>query len=127
MKRGLVAFAATVALAASALAQGQQKVRINLANAFPNNLTLIGEAPGKLAKKLDRLSGGTLELRVNEPGALVPHGYIRCSSPPAIAYFHSASVGRNPPSQMQNAYDSYQLVHVIGSISFSPGSSVQLP
>jgi TRAP-type mannitol/chloroaromatic compound transport system substrate-binding protein len=72
MKRGVIV-AASLALAASAaLAQQPQKVRINLANAFPNNLTLIGEAPGKLAKKLDRLSGGTLELRVNEPGALVP-------------------------------------------------------
>ncbi len=73
MKRGLMAAAASLALAATAAAAQQpQKVRINLANAFPNNLTLIGEAPGKLAKKLDRLSGGTLELRVNEPGALVP-------------------------------------------------------
>jgi TRAP-type mannitol/chloroaromatic compound transport system substrate-binding protein len=73
MKRGLIAAAASLALAATAaLAQQPQKVHINLANAFPNNLTLIGEAPGKLAKKLDRLSGGTLELRVNEPGALVP-------------------------------------------------------
>jgi TRAP-type mannitol/chloroaromatic compound transport system substrate-binding protein len=73
MKRGVIAVAASMALAVStAFAQQPQKVRINLANAFPNSLTLIGEAPGKLAKKLDRLSAGTIELRVNEPGALVP-------------------------------------------------------
>src|ERR671915_640245 len=71
MKRALIAAIASAALALPA-AHAQQKVRINLANAFPNNLTLIGEAPGKLAKKLNRLSGGTIELRVNEPGALVP-------------------------------------------------------
>ena len=59
-------------LAMPAAAQAQQKVRINLASAFPTSLTLIGEAPVKLAQKLNRLSGGTLELRVNEPGALVP-------------------------------------------------------
>ena len=53
-------------------AHAQQKVRINLANAFPNSLTLIGEAPGKLSQKLKRLSAGTIDLRVNEPGALVP-------------------------------------------------------
>jgi TRAP-type mannitol/chloroaromatic compound transport system substrate-binding protein len=53
-------------------AQAQQKVRINMANAFPNSLTLIGEAPVKLAKKLERISAGTIDLRVNEPGALVP-------------------------------------------------------
>jgi TRAP-type mannitol/chloroaromatic compound transport system substrate-binding protein len=53
-------------------AQAQQKVRLNLASAFPTSLTLIGEAPVKLAKKVERVSGGTLEIRVNEPGALVP-------------------------------------------------------
>jgi TRAP-type mannitol/chloroaromatic compound transport system substrate-binding protein len=72
MKRLFIAAAASLALAAPA-AQARQKVRINLANAFPNSLTLlIGEAPGRLAKKVQRLSGGTLDIRVNEPGALVP-------------------------------------------------------
>ena len=63
---------ACLALALPAAAEAQQKVRINLASAFPSSLTLIGEAAPKLAKKLDRLSNHTLELRVNEPGALVP-------------------------------------------------------
>ena len=71
MKKVLIAAAASVTLALPA-AHAQQKVRINLANAFPNNLTLIGEAPGNLAKKVARMSGGTLDIRVNEPGALVP-------------------------------------------------------
>ena len=34
--------------------------------------TLIGEAPVRLSKKLERASGGTIDLKVNEPGALVP-------------------------------------------------------
>jgi TRAP-type mannitol/chloroaromatic compound transport system substrate-binding protein len=73
MKRGFIAAAASMVLAASAVhAQSPQKVRINLANAFPNSLTLIGEAPGRLAAKVARASGGTIEIRVNEPGALVP-------------------------------------------------------
>jgi TRAP-type mannitol/chloroaromatic compound transport system substrate-binding protein len=71
MKRVLIAAAASAVLALPA-AHAQQKTRINLANAFPNSLTLIGEAPGKLAKKVARMSGGTLDIRVNEPGALVP-------------------------------------------------------
>src|SRR5688500_6327013 len=71
MKTVLIAAAASVTLALPA-AHAQQKVRINLANAFPNSLTLIGEAPGKLAAKVARASGGTLDIRVNEPGALVP-------------------------------------------------------
>ncbi|HET7298462.1 MAG TPA: C4-dicarboxylate ABC transporter, partial [Burkholderiales bacterium] len=72
MNHGLIAAAAAIALALPLGAQAQQKVRINLANAFPNSLTLIGEAPVKLSQKLNRISGGTIELRVNEPGALVP-------------------------------------------------------
>jgi TRAP-type mannitol/chloroaromatic compound transport system substrate-binding protein len=72
MQKILVAAAAASALALSAAAQAQQKVRLNLASAFPSSLTLIGEAAPKLAKKVDRISGGALEIRVNEPGALVP-------------------------------------------------------
>ena len=71
MKQALIAAAAAFALAVPT-AHAQQKVRLNLASAFPTSLTLIGEAPVKLSQKLNRLSGGTLELRVNEPGALVP-------------------------------------------------------
>lgn len=72
MNQTVIAAAAAIALALPLSAHAQQKVRINLANAFPNNLTLIGEAPGKLSQKLKRLSADTIELRVNEPGALVP-------------------------------------------------------
>jgi TRAP-type mannitol/chloroaromatic compound transport system substrate-binding protein len=72
MKRFPIAAAAGIALVFSAAAGAQQKVRINLSNAFPNSLTLIGEAPVKLSQKLTRLSGGQIDLRVNEPGALVP-------------------------------------------------------
>jgi TRAP-type mannitol/chloroaromatic compound transport system substrate-binding protein len=71
-KRIHAAAIAAVVLTFTCAAHAQQKVRINLANAFPNSLTLIGEAPVKLAQKLNRLSAGTIELRVNEPGALVP-------------------------------------------------------
>ncbi|HTG98151.1 MAG TPA: C4-dicarboxylate ABC transporter, partial [Burkholderiales bacterium] len=72
MNQTVIAAAAALALALPLSAQAQQKVRINLANAFPNNLTLIGEAPVKLSQKLKRLSADTIDLRVNEPGALVP-------------------------------------------------------
>ena len=73
MKRFLALTAACVAaIAVSGTAQAQQKVRINLASAFPTSLTLIGEAAPKYAKKIERASGGTLEMKVNEPGALVP-------------------------------------------------------
>src|SRR6185369_948029 len=43
-----------------------------------------------------------------------------CSPPPDAAYSHSASVGRRPPSQAQNANASYQLTQFIGMRSFVP-------
>src|SRR5271165_1588731 len=48
------------------------------------------------------------------PGSVAPHGYSRCWLPPAAAYSHSASLGRNPPSQMQNAYASHQFTKFTG-------------
>src|SRR5580692_8769239 len=52
------------------------------------------------------------------PGSVEPHGYSRCWLPPAAAYPHSASLGRNPPSQMQNAYASCQVTQSIGKFSW---------
>src|SRR5262245_3234456 len=43
-----------------------------------------------------------------------PHGYGRFWAPPAAAYSHSASVGKRPPSQAQNAKATNQLKHSIG-------------
>ena len=70
--RNLLTAVIGVAFALSGSAHAQQKVRLNLASAFPTSLTLIGEGAPKLAKKVERISGGTLEIKVNEPGALVP-------------------------------------------------------
>src|SRR5271165_3924941 len=60
------------------------------------------------------------------PGSVAPHGYSRCWSPPAAAYSHSASLGRNPPSQMQNAYASYQFTHAMGRFSCGPATGVHV-
>src|SRR5580658_3350719 len=55
-----------------------------------------------------------------------PHGYSRCSLPPAAAYSHSVSLGRNPPSQMQKAYASHQFTQLIGRFSWLPAVFVQI-
>jgi len=74
MKRllALAAVSAVALLAGPAAAQAPQKLRLNIASAFPTSLTLIGEAPVKLSKKIERVSAGAIELKINEPGALVP-------------------------------------------------------
>jgi TRAP-type mannitol/chloroaromatic compound transport system substrate-binding protein len=57
---------------APAPAQPTQVVELNMASAFPTSLTLIGEAAPKFADKVKRASGGTIDIKVYEPGALVP-------------------------------------------------------
>src|SRR5512138_3653189 len=60
------------------------------------------------------------------PGEVSPHGNLRCSLPPAAAYTYSASLARKPPSQMQKAYASYQLMQFMGNFSLLPTSPVQV-
>ena len=50
----------------------EKKLRFNLASAFPGNLTIVGEAAPKLVKRILVASGGQIEIKFNEPGALVP-------------------------------------------------------
>jgi TRAP-type mannitol/chloroaromatic compound transport system substrate-binding protein len=47
-------------------------VTLNVASAFPTSLALIGEGAVTFADKVRRVSGGTLDLKVFEPGAMVP-------------------------------------------------------
>src|SRR5580698_2203107 len=56
----------------------------------------------------------------------VPQGNSRCSSPPAAMNSHSASLGRNPPSQVQKAYASYQFTQFTGRSSFPPAADVHV-
>ena len=49
-----------------------QKVTLKVASAFPTSLALIGEGAVTFSDKVKRVSGGTLDLQVFEPGALVP-------------------------------------------------------
>ncbi len=52
--------------------QPVEKVTLNMASVFPTSLALLGENAPKLAENIRRASGGTLEIKVFEPGALVP-------------------------------------------------------
>jgi TRAP-type mannitol/chloroaromatic compound transport system substrate-binding protein len=50
----------------------QAKVTLNMASTFPGSLLLLGDAATKLPAKVARVTGGELELKFFEPGALVP-------------------------------------------------------
>jgi TRAP-type mannitol/chloroaromatic compound transport system substrate-binding protein len=65
------AVAALISFNTSTLAQ-QPKVRLNMASTFPGGMVLIGDAAKSLSAKVARASGGEIEIRFHEPGALVP-------------------------------------------------------
>lgn len=54
-----------------AMAQ-DKKVRMQVASAFPGGLVLLGPAGHHLVDKMRKLSGGSIDARFFEPGALVP-------------------------------------------------------
>jgi TRAP-type mannitol/chloroaromatic compound transport system substrate-binding protein len=53
-------------------AGAQERVEWKLATAYPSTLSVLGPAPFEVAKILATITGGTLDIRVYEPGALVP-------------------------------------------------------
>jgi len=52
--------------------QAAEKVTLKMASVFPSSLALLGDSGVRLAQSVHRVSGGTLELKFFEPGALVP-------------------------------------------------------
>ena len=75
--RGAVAGAvfglATIGLAAGAGAQ-DKKVRVQFQSNFNSTLPVIGQAAKYAAEMIEKNSGGSINVRYNEPGALVPPG-----------------------------------------------------
>ncbi|MDX9860714.1 MAG: TRAP transporter substrate-binding protein [Rhodospirillales bacterium] len=65
------ALAAVLLLGTPASAQ-QSKVTLNMASTFPGSMFLLGDAATKLPAKVARVSGGEVEIKFFEPGALVP-------------------------------------------------------
>ena len=53
-------------------APAAEKVTLKMGMAFPTSLALLCEGATTFAEKVERVSGGSLEVRLFEPGALVP-------------------------------------------------------
>lgn len=69
---GAVAGATVLATAASGTAVAQERVRWNMPVAFSSNLPGLGSPSAWVAKKLDTMTDGNIQIRVSEPGKLVP-------------------------------------------------------
>lgn len=85
MKHSLktLALAATLATVATA-ATAQENVRWGVPMAFGSNLTALGDTFPWVSEQLKKVSGGTVNLQVFEPGKLVP----------PLAIFDSVSTGK---------------------------------
>jgi TRAP-type mannitol/chloroaromatic compound transport system substrate-binding protein len=73
--RALVAALGGVAMLGLAATQAQaqdKKVRFQIAGAYPSSLAIIGQAQHFTTDKIRKMSGGSLDAKFFEPGALVP-------------------------------------------------------
>jgi TRAP-type mannitol/chloroaromatic compound transport system substrate-binding protein len=53
-------------------AEAQERVRWRMQSAFGSNLTHLGPSGQRFSKDVERMSGGKLEIKFHEPGALIP-------------------------------------------------------
>ena len=85
MRSRLKPLAATAALALGAFgAHAQENVRWGIPMAFGSNLTALGDTMPWVSEQLKKVSGGTINLQVFEPGKLVP----------ALGIFDAVSTGK---------------------------------
>lgn len=69
----LVAAACAAALLATGAAQAQdRKVRLQMASSYGSTLPILGEAAFSFVKKVAAATGGSVDIKFNEPNALVP-------------------------------------------------------
>ncbi len=73
--RSLAAASLTVLLAlglASSAGAQDKRIRWQLASGYPSTMIQLGTLGVTVTKKLNRVSGGNIDIKFNEPGALVP-------------------------------------------------------
>ena len=54
------------------ISKSSKKINIKMAAAFPSGLIILGETGIKLSKTINTISGGNINIKYFEPGALVP-------------------------------------------------------
>jgi len=74
----VLAGAATLAFQApeAAAQERARSIRVQMQSAYPSTLKVIGDNAVYTAQTITRISGGSVDVRFFEPGALVPGGQI---------------------------------------------------
>jgi TRAP-type mannitol/chloroaromatic compound transport system substrate-binding protein len=82
-KFAMVCVATAIALSIQDAGAQDKRVRLNLGGAFPSSTAILGTGQLYFVDKVKKLSGGSIDIRFFEPGALVP----------ASQYFDAVSTG----------------------------------
>ena len=72
MKKTLASLAIATSILAAPAAFAQDKILLKTPIAFSTALPGLGSPIPRVAEQLDLMSGGTLQMKVYEPGKLVP-------------------------------------------------------
>ena len=73
-KLGAMTIAAAIGLGAASATAQDKKVRIQMQSNFASTLALLGPNAKYTVDQINKLSGGSIEMKFFEPGALVPPG-----------------------------------------------------
>lgn len=111
------ATAVLLAPAADAWAQ-DKKIRLQMASSYSATLPLLGESGVAFVKKLARASGGSIDIKFNEPNALVP----------VLQSFDAVSQGSVDMAWTASSFWSGKdtAYNFFSSVPFGPGSAEYL-
>ncbi|MGE0765396.1 MAG: TRAP transporter substrate-binding protein [Hyphomicrobiaceae bacterium] len=100
-------------LSGSAADAADKKVRAQLGAAFPTSTGILGPAEKRFVKNVNDLSGGTIDVKLFEPGALVP----------ASQYFDAVSSGSLDMAYTATGYFTGKDIAfaLFGAVPFGPG------
>jgi TRAP-type mannitol/chloroaromatic compound transport system substrate-binding protein len=106
-----------LAIAPNAMAQ-DKKVRLQMASSYSNTLPLLGESGLAFTKKVARASGGSIDIKFNEPNALVP----------VLQSFDAVSQGSVDMAWTASSFWSGKdsAYNFFSSVPFGPGSAEYL-
>jgi TRAP-type mannitol/chloroaromatic compound transport system substrate-binding protein len=95
-----------------------KKIRLQMASSYSNTLPLLGESGAAFVKKVARASGGTIDIKFNEPNALVP----------VLQSFDAVSQGSVDMAWTASSFWSGKdsAFNFFSSVPFGPGSAEYL-
>ena len=82
LMKGVAAVAVVAATTVASFSDAEARVRMKVHSAFGKNIVIIGPGPHLVAEAVEKMSDGEVQMKVFEPGALVPGRSILIRSPP---------------------------------------------